>query len=419
MQINSVAIHHPVHGYCLSNLTLGKGIIAKVEVCGDVLEKAKFYVTPGFVNSHLHPNQLLDRRLMDELSITELLHQMHGDYKKTDDDRYVQAFFVLMEAIRTGATSIYAVASSPMPVIRAFKALGAKGAVTCFYNDQWEGYGDAPAFTQAIEESFAKIYREKTDQIDIHIGSASIESASNRLLLALSDISKKYKTKVNIHVSEGISSVESCRKSRGTTPIRLLYDLGVLTADWNLIHAVNIDEGEVALIAKTGAKVIHCPVSNAKTGVGIAPIQSLEAAGVTIGLGTDACSNNNTNHILNEAYFASLLHNALHQDARAIPLKKLLKWLTVNGYEILGKKQKGIIAEGEPADLLLWSLKEPAFVPVPYANFDSVIVNNAPDIKPHTVLIQGVPVIKDYRLVGYDEAVICEKANEVSRKLLV
>ncbi len=418
MQLNHVAIHHPVHGYCLSNLTLDGGFISKVEVCGNEIDKAKFYVTPGFVNSHLHPNQLLDRRLMDELSITELLHQMHSDYEKTDEDRYVQAFFVLMETIKSGATTIYAVASSPLPVIRAFKKLGVKGAVTCFYNDQWEGYGDAPAFTHAIEESFSKIYQEKTDQIDIHIGSASIESASNRLLLALSDISKRYKTKVNIHVSEGIASVESCKKSRGKTPIRLLVDLGVLAEDWNLIHAISIDEEEVQLIAATGAKVIHCPVSNAKTGVGIAPIQSLEVAGVTIGLGTDACSNNNTNHILNEAYFASLLHNAFHQDPRVIPLEKLMEWLTVNGYKILGKKQKGMIVEGEPADLLLWSLKEPAFVPVPYGNFDSVLVNNAPDIKPHTVLIQGVPVVKEYRLIGYDEEVICEKANEVSRKIL-
>jgi 5-methylthioadenosine/S-adenosylhomocysteine deaminase len=418
MQLKNVVIHHPVQGYTLANLTLKDGLIQKVDLCGAEFSKAQFYVTPGFVNSHLHPNQLLDRRLMDELTITELLHQMHAPYKKTDQDRYVQALFVLMEAIKTGATAIYAVASSPLPVIQAFKAFGLQGAVTCFYNDQWEGYGDAPAFTKAIDEKFSQVYKEKTERIDIHIGSASIESASNNLLMALHNLAKKYQTKVNIHVSEGMASVESCLRSRQKTPIRLLDHLGILSENWNLIHAVNIDEEEIALIAKAKAKIIHCPVSNAKTGVGIAPIRALEAAQVTIGLGSDACSNNNTNNILNEAYFASLIHNALHQDPRAVTMEKLKRWLTTNGYQILGKTQKGVIEEGEPADLLLWALKEPAFVPVTYGNFDSTLINNAPDIKPHTVLIRGVVAVENYQFKLMSEETLCAQANEVSAKVI-
>ena len=343
---------------------------------------------------------------------------MHCDYKKTDQDRYIQALFVLMDSIKSGATSVYSVASNPLPVIEAYKSFGLPGAVTCFYNDQWEGYGDGPAFSPAIEESFSKVYKEKTDRIDIHIGSASIESASNNLLKALHHIAQKYQTKVNIHVSEGLASVESCLKTRQSTPVRLLHNLGLLSENWNLIHAVNIDQEEIEMIAKAKAKVIHCPVSNAKTGVGIAPIRELEAANVTIGIGTDACSSNNTNNILNEAYFASLLQNAYHKNASVITLEKMRQWLTVNGYQILGKEQKGIIEKGEPADLLLWSLKEPAFVPVPYGNFDSTLINNAPDIKPHTVLIHGKPVVENYRFLLMDESRICVQANEVSFKII-
>ena len=418
MQLNNVVIHHPEHGYCLANLTIRQNLIHNIEICGSNFSEAQFYLTPGFVNSHLHPNQLLDRRLLDELSITKLLNRMHGDYKKTDHDRYVQALFVLMEAIKTGATAVYAVASHPTPVIQAFKTLGLQGAVTCFYNDQWEGYGKAPAFTNDIEDQFIKSYQEKTDRIDIHLGSASIESASNRLLIALNDLAKKYQTKVNIHVSEGIDSVESCKRSRGTTPIRLLHQLGVLTSDWNLIHAVQIDEEEISLIAKAKAKVIHCPVSNAKTGVGIAPIKALQDANVSIGLGTDACSNNNTNNILNEAYFASLLHNASHLNPCVINLDTLKKWLTINGYRILGKKQKGTIEVGQPADLLLWSLKESSFVPLPYGNFDSTLINNAPDIKPHTVLINGMIAVENYQFKLMPEDMICNQVNDVSLKIL-
>jgi len=43
----------------------------------------KFCVTPGFVNSHLHPSQLSDRGMLDGLSICQLLSSMHQNNNKT------------------------------------------------------------------------------------------------------------------------------------------------------------------------------------------------------------------------------------------------------------------------------------------------------------------------------------------------
>lgn len=414
MYLDNVIIKHAEYGYCKANITINNEIISKISIIQTLpidYKDSEFYATPGFVNSHLHPNQLYDRRLLDGLPITELLHQMHGNYKKTDEDRYVQALLVLIEAIKSGATSIYAVASNPYPVLKAFKAIGIKGAVTCFYNDQWEGHGDSPTLHQSIEAQFLAAHREKTDKVDVHIGSASIQSASNHLLTLMNELARRCNSKVNIHISEGIESVHSCQKSRGTSPIRLLAQLGVLSAYWNLIHAVNIDEEEVSLIANAGATVIHCPVSNAKTGVGIAPIKALMQAGVTIGLGTDACSNNNTNNILNEAYFATLIQSAQHLEPKMLEEATLMKWMITNGYKILGKHPETTLREGAPADLLLWSLHHNAFVPVPYGNFDSTLIFNAPDIKPHTVLVDGKPVVENYQFKIFSEEDIRDKVN--------
>lgn len=423
MLLNNVVFKHSVHGYCRADIFIENEIIKKIHIYEKIhsgVKGVEYYVTQGFVNSHLHPNQLFDRRLMDELSITELLHVMHKDYQKDDEDRYAQAAFVLMDAIKSGATSIYAVASHPLPVLKAFKTLGVKGAVSCFYNDQWEGHGTAPSlsFYQGIEEKFNDIYREKSEKIDIHIGTASVQSASNDLLMLMNDLAVRLNTKVNLHVSEGIECVHTCLKSRGNTPVRLLHQLGILAPHWNLIHAVNIDEEEISLIAKSGAHVIHCPVSNAKTGVGIAPIKSLLMHGVNIALGTDACSNNNTNNILNEAYFASLLQHAFHQSANLISIDRVMHWLTTGGHQILGTQQKTKIEEGATADLLLWSLAENAFVPLPYGNFDAALIYNAPDIKPHSVLIDGKVIVENYQLKDHGEELIRDIANDRSMKII-
>lgn len=422
MLLENVVIKDFKHGYCKANISIKDGLIHDVDIQEvNTLDftKLEFYVTTGFVNSHIHPNQLLDRRMLDELNIVELLHGMHAEYKKTDEERFMQALFVLMEAIKSGSTTIYSVATNPYPVVKAFKTLNVKGAVTCFYNDQWEGFGLPPTtcVLESIREQFEEVFKEQNDKLRIHIGSASIESASNELLILLNDLAKHFNTKVNIHISEGAEAVKSCLRSRGMTPVRLLKHLGILSHNWNLIHAVNIDEEEVDIIAQSKACVIHCPVTNAKTGVGIAPIKKLLKRGVTIGLGTDACSNNNTNNILNEAYFAALIQAACQQDASALPIDTLMQWLTQNGHEIIGTKQRGTIAKGEPADLLLWSLRETAFVPLAYGKFDATLIYNAPDIKPHTVFVDGEIIVDSYKFKIFPEDEIRQAANHCGSRI--
>lgn len=422
--LNDVIIKVNTQEYSKANITLENGLIKDILITESSISdfnKADFYVTPGFVNSHVHPNQLLDRRKLDALSITLLLHQMHCDYKKTDEMRYFQALFVLIDAIKAGATSIYSVASHPFPVIKAYKTLGLKGAITCFYNDQWNEGGNAPSISsyEEIISQFDLAYRERDDNIAIHIGTASTSTASDRLLLMLNDLAIRYKTKVNIHVSEGMESVNSCLRSRNLSPIRFLESLGVLGPLWNLIHAVNIDEEEITLIAKRKSPIIHCPVSNAKTGVGIAPLKDLLYHEIIIGLGSDACSNNNTNNILNEAYFASLLHSAINKDAHLLSMQTIFKWLISNGHKIIGSGSKGSLEVGESADLLLWDLHNQAFVPKNYGRFDAALLYNAPDIKPHTVIINGNVVVKNYTFISISEEEVSYLVHEQITKQMM
>ena len=99
--------------YVQADIYIENGIIAKIDgysIKAKDISPEQFLVTCGFVNSHLHPNQLFDRRLLDGLPITHLLSAMHKSQKKDDVDRYYQAIFVLIDALRCGATSAYAVA---------------------------------------------------------------------------------------------------------------------------------------------------------------------------------------------------------------------------------------------------------------------------------------------------------------------
>ncbi len=418
--LKGVIVESAHNTYKQADIFIKNGVITKIDsfpIDATKISSKHFFVTCGFVNSHLHPNQLLDRRMLDNLPITNLLSAMHTTQQKDDTDRYNQAIVVLLDAIKSGATSIYAVASKPTPVIKAFKDIGVTGAISCFFNDVWEGEGNIPAqiSLEDVEKAFSEYFKDNSDEVKIHIGSASILTASNDLLILFNDIANRYNTRINIHISEGMKSVETCFKKRGATPIRLLDNLGILNKNWNLIHATSVDYEEIEIIASSGASVIHCPVSNAKTGVGVAPILALYKNGVNIAIGTDACSNNNTNNILNEAYFAYLLQSALHKDPVAIKEETIFDWLTTNGLKIIDSFKSGKIEVGQRADLLLWSLQNTCFVPLPYGRLSSVFINNAPDAKPHTVLLAGKKVIENYCAVGLLEETAINAVNNWAR----
>lgn len=69
--------------------------------------RVKYYATTSLVDSHIHTNQLADRRLLNGVNIEYLLSKMHIDYKKVDYDRYVRALFVLIDSIAEGLNVIY------------------------------------------------------------------------------------------------------------------------------------------------------------------------------------------------------------------------------------------------------------------------------------------------------------------------
>ena len=52
-------------------------------------------------------------------------------------------------------------------------------------------------------------------------------------------------------------------------------------------HCVKLDAPGIALFARTGTGVAHCPCSNMRLGSGIAPVRAMRDAGVEVGLGVD------------------------------------------------------------------------------------------------------------------------------------
>ncbi|GAA3475596.1 hypothetical protein GCM10018966_001220 [Streptomyces yanii] len=77
-------------------------------------------------------------------------------------------------------------------------------------------------------------------------------------------LSIEYGTGFSFHMSPAAMDPEGFLASYGQRPMVHLDKLGVLGNNVILTHAVHVDDDEVALLARTGTSVSHCPTTALK-----------------------------------------------------------------------------------------------------------------------------------------------------------
>ena len=149
------------------------------------------------------------------------------------------------------------------------------------------------------------------------------------------------------------------------SPLEYLERLGVLSARPLLAHCVMVSDSDIKRIAGSGAKIAHCPKSNAKFGHGYAPFEKFVDAGIAVGLGSDSVASNNVCDLLEESRFAALGARNRPDRARFITAKESLEAATLGGARALGLDHLiGSLEVGKQADIAVVSLTHPAQQPV-------------------------------------------------------
>ena len=173
-------------------------------------------------------------------------------------------------------------------------------------------------------------------------------------------------------------------------------------------HCVELDADEIALFARTGTGVAHCPSSNCRLGSGIAPLRGMRDAGVPVGLGVDGSASNDSGSLLPEARQAMLMQRA-RNGADAMGAREALEIATLGGAQILGRAAElGSIEPGKRADIAIWDLSglgaAGAWDPV-------VALVLCGPFSVRDLLVEGRPVVRDGMLTTVDSAAIAETAR--------
>lgn len=399
----------------------------------EVRRYSEAIILPGLINTHTHLELTAMRGYLEneesdffawlrKLTIARL-------EKLTSEDIRVSATWGACEAARAGITCVGDASDSAMMSMQALHTVGLRGVVF------QESFGPD---SRLANENFAKL-RDKVQElrasettlVKVGVSPHAPYTVCGPQLKLIADLALAERLPLMMHAAESEAEELFMRdgcgafadslakrqiewKAVGTSTIQYLNDVGVLQTQPLLGHCIRVDDRDIELLRESGAKVAHCPKSNAKLGHGRAPLARFIESNVTVGLGSDSVASNNTCDLLEEARFATLLARAGGSDVSAA---QAFAAATSGGAGCLGLPGvTGELRVGAQADLAVVSLNAvhqlPSYDPIATLVFAST----GSDVV--LTVVAGREVFRDGRVITVDEDDLRSRMREIAEKLI-
>ncbi|OYR42390.1 S-adenosylhomocysteine deaminase [Halorubrum sp. Ib24] len=383
----------------------------------ETLDAEGSLVIPGLVNAHTHAAMTLLRGYADDKPLDAWLREdiWPAEAELTDDDIEAGAALGALEMIRSGTTAfadMYFAMDRVAEVVdrAALRARLGHGVVTV-------GKGEADARAD-VEESLA-VARELDGAADGRIRTAfmphSLTTVGEELLREGVAAAREAGVPVHLHANETVDEVDPIVDERGERPVAYAADLDALGPEDFFAHGVHLDDAEIDRLADAGTAVVHCPASNMKLASGMAPVQRLREAGVTVALGTDGAASNNDLDVFDEMRDAAMLGKLAADDAAAVPAEAVVEMATAAGADALGLPG-GRIEPGAAADLAVVDLDAPHLTPVHDPVSHLAYAARGSDVR-HTVCA-GEVLMRDREVLTLDADAVQERAAEAAADLV-
>lgn len=356
---------------------------------------------PGMINAHSHISMIPFRSMGDDCPdrLRRFLFPLELE-AMTPELVYRAARYAICELLLSGVTGVADMYYFEDEVARACEEMGIHAWVGETVIDQETC--DSKNTDEALKICEALILKWK-DHERIHpmVAPHAPNTNSPEALKAAYELAKKYGVPYMLHVSEMDYEMAHFREKYGQTPVEFMNDIGVLGPETLAVHGIHLTENDIQLMAKTGAKLVHCVAANTKSGKGICPVYEARNAGVTVGVGTDGPSSGNTLDMFTQFRMIPLFQKTKYHDRSILTAKEVVRMGTVGSAKVLGaEKEMGSIEVGKRANLVLIETESANMFPVynPY----SAIVYSANASNVDCVWVDGELLVRGHKLVKAD-----------------
>jgi 5-methylthioadenosine/S-adenosylhomocysteine deaminase len=424
-------VHDPgyvlVEGDRIVEIGAGQAQARQRAGAGTILDARHMAVMPGMVNGHTHLFQTFIRGLADDKPLLDWLEAAIWPVAKslTEEEAYLAAMVGLLENLRGGATAVIDhqyVHTDPRNDDGVCQAAVDTG-VRLLLARGWADIDYPPPFMETPERIVDETTRlheawhgQASGRVRVEFGPLIPWGCSDGTMRRTHALAQEWGVGTHIHVAETRAEVDINLEKRGSRHIEWLAGLGILGPDFQLVHSVWLDDNEIALVARHGAIVVHCPVSNMYLASGVARVPEMRAQGIPVALATDGPGSNNNQDMLEVLKTTALLHKVANLDAMALLPEDVLWMACRGGAAAFG--QTGLIGSlevGKKADMVLVDLDTPRAMPV--HRVPSALVYNASAGEVDTVIVDGQILMRDKEILCVDEGAVLKEARAACARL--
>ena len=203
----------------------------------------------------------------------------------------------------------------------------------------------------------------------------------------------------------------------GMSLVRYVQELGILDERMQVIHAIWVDEEDIAILAASGAVVAHNPVCNLRLGSGVMPFRALRDAGVPICLGTDEAVSDDSHNLWGVIKTAGIVHAITGGDyARWPAAAEVLSAVWDGGNRVMHRPAPlGRIAVGAAADMAVLDARSFAFQPLHDIRRALVLCESGRSVR-HTI-VDGRVVVRNGQLTQLDETALLADLRAIEPQL--
>lgn len=373
----------------------------------EVLDCTGKLVLPGMVNTHCHAPMVVFRSLGDDVPDRLRRYMIPLENRIMDEDVVeAAAAYAMSEMLLGGITTVcdnYAYAQVSAQVARRAGMRAVLGG-----SERVMPNTDP---NPAAEERNLRYQRGFIAQwqgdalVTPMVACHAPYSESAAHLKACADLARESGTVLTMHTAEMVYEVEACRKNRGLSPIGYLDSLGILSPRFLAAHAILVDDADMRLMAERGVSVSHNIGSNLKSAKGVAPVATMRALGIAVGLGTDGAMSGNTLDLFTQLPLCAKLQKTATGDRSAFPAREVLAMATLEGARAIGMQQQiGSLEPGKRADVVMVETDSVNMCPV-YDAYSALVYSANPS-NVQTVFVGGEPIVRDRKLTRMDFAAV-------------
>ncbi|MEM0065460.1 MAG: amidohydrolase family protein [Sulfolobales archaeon] len=315
-------------------------------------------VTHGLTSIHTHlglypiRTTLTGYMRLDDW-VTRYVWRWEKFLRKEPELSYATAVLALSKVVLSGVTAVADMHFNEDKVAEALLKVGIRGDLSVAIMSR----GVYDSFEVAMDENveLAKKYGGSS-LIKIRLGPTTPRLLSPHEFKEVVDKAKEMGIGIHTHIAEVPEDARFIREAYGMSMKDFIEFVELKTVNTIIAHGVWLDPETELALAHPNITIAHCPTSNTLLRDGVAPIKKYLDKGIRVGLGIDVSLSYS---ILDEITAATYLHLGRGD----LGPREMLYLATVAGYQALGIG-KGIIEVGETADIVLWSIDEPAIDPV-------------------------------------------------------